>query len=596
MTLLHDALLFLLVAIIAVPLSKRLGFGSVLGYLIAGIAIGPSVFKLVTDVDDILHFGELGVVFLLFIIGLELQPARFWVMRRLVFGLGLTQVMVTGALLAAIAAVAGLPTNTAIVAGYALALSSTAFVLQMLNEQKELSTRYGRASFSILLFQDLAVIPMITLMPLLASGNDIGADPVAIGLALLAILALILGGRYLLRPVLRMVAASAIPEVLTATALLVVIGSAVLMEQVGLSMGLGAFIAGMLLADSEYRHQLESDIEPFKGLLLGLFFIAVGMSVDLSLIVTRPADVFGLLAVLIFVKAVVLFACGRVFAVGRENAFSLAAILAQGGEFAFVLFTQAVSLDVMPAATADLLVVVVTLSMAATPLLYLANRWRNRRVSALIAPPAHDEIQGEENEIIIASFGRFGQIIGRILNSKRIPFTALESNIEQVEVVRRFGNKVYFGDARKIELLRAAGADTAKYFVLAISDVEGSIATARIVRQHFPHLRILARARNRVHAHQLMDLGIDAPVRDTLHSSLQLTRDLLEDLGFDPDDARHVVDTFREHDERTLRRQHSMPHDEASLIQTAREAATELESLLRADRSTKASKEGAAGS
>ncbi|MDH4048968.1 MAG: monovalent cation:proton antiporter-2 (CPA2) family protein [Gammaproteobacteria bacterium] len=584
MSYLEQALIYIGAAVVAVPLARRLGFGSVLGYLGAGVIIGPAALGFISDVEYVLHFAELGVVFLLFIIGLELKPSRLWIMRHQVFGLGSTQVIVTAAILCGLLVTASWEILPALAIGFGLALSSTAFVLQLLGEQKKLSTEYGRASFAVLLFQDLAVIPLIAMIPLLAAGpaSELRLGGVLIGGSALA--ALIIGGHYLLRPVLRLVATTDIKELFTAVALLVVIGSAVLMEHVGLSMGLGAFIAGMLLADSEYRHELETNIDPFKGLLLGLFFIAVGMSVNMQLLVSRPLDILGLTIGLIVVKALVIYGLARVFGLRNDSSRSIGLVLAQGGEFAFVLFTLARKFDVLDSATVEMLVLIVTLSMAATPLLYLLDEHVLRPRLDAKAEPEYDIIEDEGNPVIIASFGRFGQVVGRILKSQGIGFTALESSAEQVEVVRQYGNKVYFGDASRIDLLLAAGADKAKFFVLAIDDVEQAIATAKTVRHYFPGLPILARARNRHHAHRLMDLGITMIFRDTFYSGLEMTRNLLQQLGIETSEADTIVDTFAEHDEELLKRQHALQQDETRMIQSAQEAAAELESLLRADR------------
>ncbi len=581
---LEQALIFIAAAVVAVPLTKRLGFGSVLGYLCAGIVIGPAALGLISDVEYVLHFAELGVVFLLFIIGLELKPARLWVMRRPVFGLGTAQVLVCGGALGGMAYYSGLEPKAALVVGFGLALSSTAFVLQLLGEQKQLASDHGRNAFAVLLFQDLAVIPLIAMVPLLADQSSGGIDPLQLALTLASIVALVAGARYLLRPVLRLVANSGISELFTATALLIVLGAAVMMEKAHLSMGLGAFIAGMLLADSEYRHELEAKIEPFKGLLLGLFFIAVGMSVDLSLIASRPIDVFGYTVLLVATKAFVIFSLARLFGLAGSVAGALAVVLSQGGEFAFVLFTLARDTGVLAGETMDLLIVVVTLSMATTPFLFIANeRARNRAEKAETAKP-FDRIESENNPVVIASFGRFGQIVGRVLRSRGLQFTALDASARQVEVVRKFGSKVYYGDAARIDLLRAAGIDQARFFVLAIEDVEQSLRAAKTVRHYCPHLPILARARNRTHAYALMDLGIEMIYRDTFYSGLELARTLLQELGTDARTADNVVSTFAEHDEKLLRRQHVLQQDEAKLIQSAHEAAADLEELLRADK------------
>jgi len=584
MSYLEQALIYIAAAVIAVPLAKRLGFGSVLGYLGAGVIIGPAALGLIDDVEYVLHFAELGVVFLLFIVGLELKPSRLWIMRHQVFGLGSSQVLLTAAVLCGLLVLGGWQLQSALVIAFGLALSSTAFVLQLLAEQKKIGTEYGRASFAVLLFQDLAVIPLIAMIPLLAPVASAAPNPNSILFGIAAVAVLIVGGHYLLRPVLRLVAKTDIKELFTAVTLLVVLGAAVLMEHVGLSMGLGAFIAGMLLADSEYRHELETNIEPFKGLLLGLFFIAVGMSVNVQLLQSEPLRILGYTLALILLKAVVLYGLARAFGLRNDSARSIALVLAQGGEFAFVLFTLARKSAVLDNATVEMLVLIVTLSMAATPLLYLLDEHVLRRRLNPAPEPEYDTIEDEANPVIIASFGRFGQIVGRILKSRGIGFTALESSAEQVEVVRQYGNKVYFGDASRIDLLRAAGADKARFFVLAIDDVEQAIATARTVRHYFPALPILARARNRHHAHRLMDLGVTMIFRDTFYSGLELTRNLLQQFGVDVAEADSIVDTFVKHDEDLLKRQHAIRQDESKMQQSAQDAAAELESLLRADR------------
>lgn len=582
-----EVVLLLAAAVVLVPLSKRAGLGAVLGYLGAGILIGPWALGLVTDVENIMHIAELGVVFLLFVIGLELQPSRLWALRHSIFGYGTAQVLATGALIAGVAIASGVPVTAAIVVGIGLSLSSTAFALQLLAERKELTTRHGRMAFSILLFQDIAAIPVIAIIPLLAavnSNSQVSAthfDPWAIGKAIAAIAAVVYGGRYLLRPLFRVIARSNIQEIFTAAALLVVIGTALLMHAIGLSMALGAFLAGVLLADSEYRHELEGDIAPFRGVLLGLFFISVGMSLDLGLIAQRPWLVLGLVALLVLIKGVVLWALSWYSGQGKRCAINLALYLAQGGEFAFVLFTLAAGARVMDQTFAGLMIVVVTLSMAATPLLLLSKRLWSGSGSGPERP--YDEIPAEESRVIIAGFGRFGQIVARVLRMRRIPFTALESSFDQVDFVRRFGNKIYFGDASRLELLRAANAAQAEVFVLAIDDIEASIKTAHLVKRNFPHLKIYARARNRHHAYRLLDVGVDRIVRETFHSSLVLAESVLWGLGVTPAEAAHTVERFREYDEELLRRQYPVHQDEQRLIATSKEAAEELERVFEQD-------------
>lgn len=587
MSLLHETAIFLTAAILAVPLFQRFRFGSVLGYLTAGVLIGPWGLSLISGVDTILHFAELGVVFLLFIIGLELQPSRLWVLRKSVFGLGLAQVLVTGVLLAAVGLILGLSRESAIVAGLALSLSSTAFVLQMLAEKKQLPTTHGRAAFSILLFQDVAVIPLLALIPLLGtseaqaqSGSAMALQVIKVAIVLIVI---VVGGRYLLRHLLRFVATYANHEIFTATALLVVIGAALAMELAGMSMALGAFLAGLLLADSEYRHALEADIEPFKGLLLGLFFMAVGMSANLGVAAQQPLLVMALTLGLLLAKFFVLIVLSRLFGLTSKASRNLAFTLPQGGEFAFVLFSVAVAYQVLDRGLAELLILVVTLTMAATPLLVGFNEAVLDRWFGLEPRREFDHVEDTDHQVIIAGFGRFGQIIGRILRVRKIHFTALEASPSQVDFVRKYGSKIHYGDPSRLDMLRAARADKAKLFVLAIDDIASSIRTAQTVQRHFPHVKIYARARNRHHAHLLMDLGIKAISRETFLSALELAELVLHGLGISEQAARSTVQTFRTHDEQTLLRQHAIHHDESMLVQTVKEAAAELEELFETD-------------
>jgi len=584
-----ETAIYLSAAVIAVPLFKKLRLGAVLGYLAAGIIIGPHALGLVSDVENILHFSELGVVLLLFIIGLELQPSRLWVLRKSVFGLGGAQVVVTAAVLGLIVYSLGLTPESALVAGLGLSLSSTAFVLQILAEKNQLTTRHGRASFAILLFQDLAVIPMLALIPLLAAKgitSSQGSPGFAVLKALALVAAVIIGGHYLLRPVFRAIAASRIQEVFTAAALLVVIGTSLLMQLVGLSMSLGAFIAGVLLADSEYRHELEANIEPFKGLLLGLFFIAVGMSANLDLVASHPFAILAAVIILMAIKSAVVFVLGKLSGYSTACARNLAVALSQGGEFAFVLFGVAAAHQIMDKSVADMLIVVVTLSMALTPAFFSLNEAIEKRWLRSDKPPDFDKIDEGENRVIIAGFGRVGQIVGRILRLRKIGFTALEMSQEQVDVVRRFGSKVYYGDASRLDLLRAAKADKAEIFVLAIDDVASSLKTAATVKKHFPNLAIYARARNRFHAYQLMDIGVDGLIREALLSSLDLAKQVLQGLGIEEEKARGTIEMFKAHDEKTLLAQHAVHHDETKLIQSAKEAAQELQGIFEADTSS----------
>ncbi len=587
-----DIVLFLAAAVVAVPLFKRAGLGAVLGYLAAGMVIGPWGAGLITQVDEILDFSEFGVVLLLFVIGLELQPSRLWRLRKQVFGLGGAQVLLSTALLAALAYATQLPVAAALVAGFGLSMSSTAFVLQMLGERKELADRHGRAAFAILLFQDISVIPFLALLPLLGAHAAVAAGGSAwIGAAkaIVALAVVVAGGRYLLRPVFRVLASTQVPEIFTAAALLTVTATALAMSAVGLSMSLGAFLAGVLLADSEYRHELQADIEPFKGLLLGLFFMAVGMSADLGLLAHEPLKVFAVVAVLLLVKAAVLVFIGRVDGLPNRAALRLGFAMSQGGEFAFVLFGVAVGADIIDSGLRDLLVVAVTASMIATPPLYLLLAKLLGADDEVTRP--YDEINVPDNDVIIAGFGPFGQIFGRMLRVKKIPFTVLEKNWQHVDFVRQFGNRIFYSDAGRVEVLRAAGAANARFFVLAIANLEESLRIAETVRRNFPHLRIFAVSADRMHTLKLMDLGVNDVIRRAYYSSLKMAGDLLRALGESDDHVERDIERFRSHDHNTLLKQFAVHRDEAQLIQTARESARELEQLFEEDLASETAKE-----
>lgn len=579
------AVIFLAASVIAVPLSKRARLGAVLGYLVAGVVIGPQVLGVVRDPELVLTFSEVGVVMLLFLLGLELSPQRLWVMRRLLFGLGATQVVLITGLLAGIGVLLGLSMAAALIAGFGLALSSTAFGLQILSERSELTTDHGRAGFGVFLFQDLVAVPVLALIPLLAVGEVVqAARPVwqSVSLVVGSILLVVVAGRFLLRPVFRIVAATKAVEVFTAASLLVVLGTALLMQQVGLSMALGAFLAGILLADSEYRHELESHIQPFKGLLLGLFFMGVGMSLDLQLLAAKPLLVVGLVVGVLGLQLAVMFVAGRLFGYSNRSSLLLAALLASGGEFAFVVFATAQKANLLPADTAALLKVVVALGMGMTPLLVIGIAALADRKGKAPAR-AFDEMPNEKVDVVIAGFGRVGQITGRVLAAQKIPFTVIEPSSEQVEFSRRFGSTVYYGDPARQEILRAARVGEAKVFLLALDDPEHSVRTARVVRRLFPQVRVIARARNRQHVFKLMDLQIDDIERDTLHSSLKMTHRVLEELGLDSQTAADRVARFRVFDEELLKEQHLVYDDESALIQGGQQARKDLEALFEAD-------------
>jgi monovalent cation:proton antiporter-2 (CPA2) family protein len=575
--------ILLAAAAIAVPLCRRAGFGSVLGYLLAGIVIGPAGLRLVTDVNAIANVAALGVVMLLFLIGLEVRPGRLWVMRRTVFGLGAGQVLATGGVLAVIAHAAGLAWPAAAVMGAGFALSSTAIVLPLLAERDLLVTRAGRDSFAVLLFQDLSFIPLVALVPLLGGAALPDRVPwLEVARAAAAIAAILTGGRYLLRPAFRAIGGARTPEVFTVLALLVVVGTAELAEAAGLSASLGAFMAGVLFSDSEYRHELQADIEPFEGLLLGFFFISVGMSANLRLALQQPGLIAASLVCLLLAKAAVAFALARGFGHNTASALRFAMALPQGSEFSFVLFAAAVGVGALAREQAAAATLVVALSMVATPLLFAASEaWLIPRLARKEAP-GYDAITGSA-PVIICGFGRVGQIVGRVLRMQGIGFVALEKDNAQVEVVRRFGSKVFYGDPARPELLRAAGGETAHLLVVAVEGVEESLGIVDMARRVFPDLRIVARARNRRHAHLLMERGITALVRDTFHSSLRLASLALQAVDVSQQRAERAVALFAAHDERLLVEQLPVWRDEHQMIQTVQQATDELRSLFEAD-------------
>jgi monovalent cation:proton antiporter-2 (CPA2) family protein len=586
-----EAVIFLSAAVIAVPLFRLLKLSSILGYIAAGIVIGPWGLGLVSDVERIMHTAEFGVALLLFVIGLELQPTRLWVMRRKVFGLGSAQVVTCTLLLGGAAMFAmGLAPKTAFVVGFGLSLSSTALVLQVLAERGQLKSQHGRGAFGILLFQDLAVLPMLAVLPLVAPMTDGAAAQASgeawyIGLAKFvgAFASVIIGGRLLLRPALRVIALTRVTEVFTAAALLVALGTALIVQEVGLSMALGAFLAGVMLADTEFRHELEADIEPFKGLLLGLFFISVGMSGNLGLLTQQPLMVLGITIGLLLIKLVTITLVGRAFKMASDTPVRLGFALAAGGEFAFVLFSLASRNHILEARMADMLILAVTLSMVIGPLLSMLYDSRLHEFFSDGKKADYDKIEEQGTPVVIAGFGRFGQIVGRVLRARRIQFTALDANQTHVDFVRRFGNKVYYGDASRLDLLRAAGVGEAEVFVLAIDDVDASLRTAEIIRQHFPNLKVFARARNRQHAFQLKDRGIKHVIRETYASSLDMAGDVLQALGETEAQADLAVRRFRRHDEQTLEAQYAVKDDEEKLVATSRESARQLEKLFEAD-------------
>lgn len=562
--LLVDTAVFLGSAVIAVPLFKRLKLGSVLGYLAAGAVIGPYGLGVIADSESVLHFAEFGVVLLLFVIGLELKPSRLWSLRRDILGMGLSQVAVTGLLLTLVARWFGLSLPAAIVAGYALALSSTAFAIQLMQEKNTLNTPYGTRAFSVLLFQDIAIVPMLAVIPLLALwGNPVvgsGDAPLISGeqmaLAAGVIVGMVLAGRYLLNPVFRFMAQARSQEIGVAAALLVVVGSALLMEFVGMSMALGAFLAGVMLAESEYRHQLEADIEPFRGLLLGLFFLAVGMSVDWSLVAERWTIILTAVVSLIVVKATVLYGLSRLFGSPKRDAERIAMTLSQGGEFGFVLFGVAAAAAVLGRQEANLLSAIVTLSMAATPLIDIAYTHVTRhRASRAIAEEEPDAAALEEASALVIGFGRVGQVVTRVLKSRGITVTALDYDPYRIQMAKRFGSQVYYGDATRIDVLTAAGAGEADVIFVTIDKKDAATRAVTQLRRRFPNARIMARALDRLHVLELMDAEIDFMVRDTFESSILMATEGLRSLELDDDAIEATIAEFRRFDQEMLAKQ-----------------------------------------
>jgi len=592
-------LVFLVAAVVAVPLARRFGLGAVLGYLLAGAAIGPWALRLVTNVDSILHFSEFGVVLMMFVIGLELEPKKLWALRHSIFGFGGAQLAGCALAVGGAAALAGASWQVALVAGLGLALSSTAIALATLVERNLLGTPAGTASFGILLFQDIAAIPMIALLPLLAAGSagaaaaTPGAGWLAAAKAVAVIGAVVVGGRYLVRPALRIIVRTDMREMFTAFALLLVVAIALMMDAVGLSMALGTFLAGVLLADSEYRHALEADIEPFKGLLLGLFFMAVGMSIDFGVLAQAPWRVLGLVVAFVAIKVTVLALLAPRFGIARGQRLLFALAISQGGEFAFVVFGAAAGGGLLPADSAALMVLVVALSMVSTPLLLLVyDRLVAPRLERFSERP-DDVIPPQDNPVLIAGFGRFGQIIGRLLYAQGVGVTVLDHDPDQIEFLRRFGFKIFYGDATRIDLLESAGAANARILVVAIDGMEDSLELIDRVRERFPHLEIHARARHVSHVYQLKDRGVETYEREMFEGSLAMGRRVLEGLGYDPAEARALALKFRRHNVAAIDRFYPHYTDQTKMVSMARQAREELEEMFRQDREQRRQREEA---
>lgn len=583
-TLLTAGVLYLSAAVIAVPVAARLGIGAVLGYLLAGIAIGPWGIGVINDVDEILHFSELGVVFLMFIIGLELKPSKLWQLRRSIFGVGAAQVALSAAVLGGLLFISDFSWQAATIGGIGLAMSSTAMALQLMRDKGMNRNESGQLGFSVLLFQDIVLIPALAMVPFLAGGDSGHTDWMKVAMKLLAFVGMLIGGRFLLRPIFRYIAASGVREVFTAAALLLVLGSALFMDMLGLSMALGTFIAGILLAESEYRHELEISIEPFKGLLLGLFFISVGMALNLGVLYTYIGEIIISVVALVLVKSLVLYLLARIYGLRSSERLQFAGVLSQGGEFAFVLFSAASAAQLFSGDQLPRLLVTVTLSMMTTPLLMqgidklLARRFNEAE--------SHDEkpyVADDKPQVIVLGFGRFGQVVGRLLMASKKRITVLERNISTVSLMRQYGYKVYYGDATQLDLLRAAGADNAKSIVVAFNDPEDAMKVVQLCQQNFPHLKILARARGRVEAHELLQAGVTQFSRETFSSALELGRKALMAIGMHPHQAHRAQHHFRRLDMRMLRE--LMPHHEGDSAQVSRvrEARRELEDIFQTE-------------
>lgn len=601
MPFLLQALVYLGAAVISVPIAKRLGLGSVLGYLIAGVLIGPFALSLVGQQADVMKFAEFGVVILLFLIGLEVQPSTLWDMRKAIFGLGGAQVVGTALAVAGVSMALGLPWQTALAVGLVLAMSSTAIVLQTLDEKGLRQGPVGRAAFGVLLLQDLAVIPMFALLPTLATiappvhaeaaghgGPSLVAHlpPWAQGLAVfVAVGAVVGGGRYLVRPIFRFIAEARLREIFTAAALLIVVGVASIMQTVGLSPALGAFLAGVVLAESEFRRELETDIEPFRGLLLGLFFITVGAGIDLKLAASQPLVLIGLVLGLMVLKFVVMFGLARLFGAPARGAAAVATALAQGGEFAFVLLSFTVGAGVIGATLAALLTAAVAVSMALTPVAMILYERIAQAVDAAIPKQVPDTGAFEDGEpdIIIAGFGRFGQITGRLLTANGFRSTVLDSDIEQIDLLRRFGRRVHYGDATRMDLLRAAGIERARMLIVALDDREKTVELVETARKAFPDLVILARAWDRRHAYDLLANGADAVERETFEAALALGTTALQKLGYRAHRAHRAAGIFRRHDRKSFEDLRPVWGQEEAYILASRDAAQTMDRLLTAD-------------
>ena len=593
MSLLLQITLFLGAALMVVPLLKRFGIATVLGYLITGILLGPHVLNIANDPEAIQQLAEFGVILLMFLIGLELRPQRLWTMRQSIFVMGSAQVGITAVVIGTILFfVLQQGIAASLVIGSALALSSTAFVLQLLTEKQQLNTSYGQQSFSILLFQDIAAIPLIAVIPLLAGVESTHYGIAYFAAIIAAFTGLFLFSRYLIRPFFRFVAKTGAHELITAVGLFIVLAVVMLMDLLNISTTLGAFLTGVLLADSEFRHELEASIAPFKGLLLGLFFMTVGMLTPIHILWQQPVFILAGAVLLLLVKFTTLTAIARYYQVSWPNSLLLASCLAQGGEFAFVVFSVAQDEQLISAASIAPITLIVIISMMLTPILYWVIRQGVVPRLTPVTVPEYDDIPEQHSAMIIAGFGRFGQIIARVAHLQHQKFTAIDSNLEKVDFVRNYGGHLYYGDATHPDILRAAGIEQAKVFILAIDDIEDSMNVARHIRLNYPKLQLLVRARDRHHVHLLRDLGVQHIWRETYLSSLGMAYKALRDLGISESDAQKSIELFRDYDEQLLAQQQRVYTDEQKVYESHRNALAELEHLFERDTEIRAVETG----
>lgn len=594
-----QAIVYLAAAVVCVPIAKKIGLSSILGYLFSGIIIGPFVLGFIgSEGQDLMHFAEFGVVMMLFLIGLELDPYKFWKMRRFILGMGSLQVVITSLVIFICCSIIfDWNWQTALTISLALALSSTAIVLQTLKEKGLSQTSVGRSSFAVLLFQDIAVIPILAIIPLLVSGSNVIPDEdihhslisnldgwlqtlIVIG----TIASIYFVGKYMIVPLLHIVAKTRLQELFTASALLLVLSVSYLMQLVGLSPALGAFMAGVVLANSEFRHELEGDIAPFKGLLLGLFFIGVGASINFKLIIDNPAFILIFGFILTLIKFFVFLGIGKLYKKRIDQNFLFAIGLSQAGEFGFVIMSFSMQLNIIPNILANQIMAIIAISMISTPFLLLLNE-------RLIDPffgikekntNTYDEIN-ENNDVIIAGFGNFGSTIARLLKSNRIPATILDMDSDRVDSLRKMGFKVYYGDATRLELLKAAGCENAKLFIAAIDNPTANLIVIELLQKHFPHLKILARARNRNDAFELVDMGLDSIYRENLYSAVHLGVDALVFMGHRRYSATRQGQHFIKHDEEAIFRLAKKRHDKKAFMISALEEIEMQEQLFKTD-------------